>query len=58
MSNGLISFLAAAATATWLFSKLQRRTGAADTRQSAVLAAMAGGLIFVAGYLLLGALFE
>lgn len=58
MGNGLISFLVAAGAGTWLFTKLQRRTGAADTRQSVILSAMAGGLIFIASYLLLGAIFE
>lgn len=52
MSNGVIAFLIAASTGTWIFSKEMRKTGN-ETRSSFIVAVIAGSFIFVLSFLLL-----
>jgi len=46
MSAFLISFLFTAGAVTWIYTKLQRRSGN-NTRQSAIACAVVGVVIFV-----------
>ncbi len=53
MGNGVIAFLMAIGTATWVYSKFYRRTG--GNNQSAVTgAAIVGVLVFIIAFTLLG----
>lgn len=45
-SSALIGFLAGVSAAAWVYTKTMRRTGN-NTKNSATLAALAGGAVFV-----------
>lgn len=53
MSDGIIAFLAAIAGGTWLYSRLMRSTGN-NVKNSLLIAAISGGLLFIFLWLALG----
>lgn len=53
MSAFLISLLVAVGSATWLWTKVGRRTGGADPKSAAVTAAAAAIAVFVVVFTLL-----
>ena len=53
MSAFFIAFLVAAGFATWIWTQVNRRTGSADTKTSAITAGAAGLAAFVVVFTLL-----
>jgi hypothetical protein len=52
MSSGVISFLLAVGSATWIFTKFQRYSGN-NTKQSTIAAAISALFIFIVAFAVL-----
>ena len=46
MSNFLIAFLFAAGAGTWIYTKVQQKTGG-NTQQALIVGGISGGLLFL-----------
>ncbi len=57
MSNGLIAFLIALGSATWIYNKFMQRTGSL-TQRSLTVAGISGLFIFFVVWLILGVAFH
>ena len=56
MGKGLIAFLIAVSSTTWIYNKFMKTTGSL-TQRSLLAAALSGIAIFIVSYILLGYIF-